>query len=47
MEWLERTELLIGKENLTKLNEAHVLVAGMGEWAPGVPKCWLEPVWAN
>lgn len=30
MEWLERTELLIGKENLGKLTQAHVLVAGMG-----------------
>lgn len=30
MEWLERTELLIGKQNLTKLNKAHVLIAGLG-----------------
>ncbi|PRZ01805.1 ThiF family adenylyltransferase [Marinilabilia salmonicolor] len=30
MEWLERTELLVGKENVTKLNKAHVLVAGLG-----------------
>lgn len=30
MEWLERTELLIGKENVIKLNRAHVLVAGLG-----------------
>ena len=30
MEWLERTELLIGKENVEKLSQAHVLVAGMG-----------------
>ena len=28
--WLSRTELLIGKEKLTKLNNAHVLVVGMG-----------------
>lgn len=28
--WLSRTELLIGKENLNKLNNAHVLVLGMG-----------------
>lgn len=28
--WLSRTELLIGKENLDKLNNAHVLVVGMG-----------------
>lgn len=30
MDWLERTELLIGKENVAKLNQSHVLVAGMG-----------------
>jgi tRNA A37 threonylcarbamoyladenosine dehydratase len=30
MEWLERTELLIGKENLGKLTQAHILVAGLG-----------------
>lgn len=28
--WLSRTELLIGKDKLTKLNNAHVLVVGMG-----------------
>ena len=28
--WLSRTELLIGKEKLRKLNDAHVLVVGMG-----------------
>nr|MBA3972512.1 ThiF family adenylyltransferase [Bacteroidota bacterium] len=28
--WLSRTELLIGKERLTKLQNAHVLVVGMG-----------------
>lgn len=28
--WLSRTELLIGKEKLTKLNNAHVLIVGMG-----------------
>jgi len=28
--WLSRTELLIGKEKLDKLNNAHVLVVGMG-----------------
>lgn len=28
--WLNRTELLIGKENLDKLNSSHVLVAGLG-----------------
>ena len=28
--WLSRTELLIGKEKLQRLNEAHVLVVGMG-----------------
>ncbi len=28
--WLSRTELLIGKDNLNKLNDAHVLVVGMG-----------------
>ena len=29
-EWLSRTKLLIGKEALKKLQEAHVLVAGLG-----------------
>jgi tRNA threonylcarbamoyladenosine dehydratase len=28
--WLSRTELLIGHENLKKLNASHVLVAGLG-----------------
>lgn len=28
--WLSRTELLIGKDNLIKLSNAHVLVLGMG-----------------
>lgn len=28
--WLSRTELLIGRENLIKLSNAHVLVLGMG-----------------
>lgn len=28
--WLERTELLIGKEKLEKLQKAHVLVIGLG-----------------
>lgn len=28
--WLSRTELLIGRDNLMKLNNAHVLVLGMG-----------------
>jgi len=28
--WLSRTELLIGKEKLQRLNNAHVLVVGMG-----------------
>jgi len=28
--WLSRTELLIGKEKLQQLNNAHVLVVGMG-----------------
>ena len=30
MDWLSRTELLIGKENLELLSRAHVLVAGLG-----------------
>ena len=30
MEWLSRTELLLGKEGLEKLQKAHVLVAGLG-----------------
>ncbi len=29
-DWLERTELLIGTETLTKLRNAHVLVVGLG-----------------
>jgi tRNA threonylcarbamoyladenosine dehydratase len=28
--WQERTQLLVGKENLLQLNKAHVLVAGLG-----------------
>jgi tRNA A37 threonylcarbamoyladenosine dehydratase len=28
--WLERTELLIGEENIKKLKNAHILVAGLG-----------------
>lgn len=28
--WLSRSELLIGKENIDKLGQAHVLVVGMG-----------------
>lgn len=30
MEWLTRTELLLGKEKLEKLNKAHILIAGLG-----------------
>ena len=30
MSWLERTELLLGKEKLDKLKQAHVLVVGLG-----------------
>ncbi len=30
MEWLERTELLLGEKKLIKLKSAHVLVAGLG-----------------
>ncbi len=29
-EWLSRTELLLGKDSLNKLKQAHVLVAGLG-----------------
>ncbi len=29
-QWMERTRLLVGEEGLKKLNEAHVLIAGMG-----------------
>jgi tRNA threonylcarbamoyladenosine dehydratase len=29
-QWLNRTELLIGKENLNKLKNTHVLIAGLG-----------------
>jgi tRNA A37 threonylcarbamoyladenosine dehydratase len=34
--WLSRTEMLLGAENLRKLNESHVLIAGLGgvgSWA--------------
>lgn len=30
MNWLDRTELLLGKEKLRKLKESHVLVVGLG-----------------
>lgn len=30
MEWLQRTEILLGSEKLKKLNDAHVLIAGLG-----------------
>lgn len=30
MSWTERTELLLGEANLKRLNEAHVLVVGLG-----------------
>lgn len=30
MDWLSRTELLLGKERLERLKNAHVLVAGLG-----------------
>ena len=30
LRWLSRTELLIGNENLMKLQRSHVLVVGMG-----------------
>lgn len=30
MDWLERTELLLGKEQVSKLNSKHVLVVGLG-----------------
>ena len=30
MEWLSRTELLLGQERLKKLQKAHVLIAGLG-----------------
>ena len=32
--WLNRTEYLIGKENLEKLNKAHIAVFG-------IRGCWL------
>jgi tRNA A37 threonylcarbamoyladenosine dehydratase len=28
--WLERTELLIGKQSISKLNNAHILLVGLG-----------------
>ncbi len=30
MDWLNRTELLLGSQNITKLQSSHVLVAGIG-----------------
>ncbi|NQU55463.1 MAG: ThiF family adenylyltransferase, partial [Bacteroidetes bacterium] len=30
MNWLERTELLLGAEKLEKLKKSHVLVVGLG-----------------
>lgn len=30
MSWTERTELLLGEDNIKKLNESHVLVVGLG-----------------
>lgn len=30
MDWLERTELLLGKENLLRLKKANILVVGLG-----------------
>ena len=30
LDWLERTELLIGKEQLVKLSQTNVLVVGLG-----------------
>ena len=30
LSWLSRTELLIGKAKLDKLQQSHVLVVGMG-----------------
>ena len=30
MDWLERTELLLGKENLNKLKSSNILVVGLG-----------------
>ncbi len=30
MDWLSRTELLLGSQNITKLQSSHVLVAGIG-----------------
>lgn len=30
MSWLERTEILLGKEKLNKLKNAHVLIVGLG-----------------
>jgi tRNA A37 threonylcarbamoyladenosine dehydratase len=29
-DWLTRTELLIGAENIEKLQKAHVLIVGLG-----------------
>ena len=41
MEWLSRTELLLGCERLEKLKNAHVLVAGLG----GVGAYAAEQLW--
>ena len=36
--WLERTELLLGKEKLDLLRKAHVLVVGWAAWEPMPPR---------
>ena len=47
--WLERTELLLGKEKLDLLRQAHVLVVGLGgvgayaaEMRPSRPGHWVS-----
>jgi|GEM_PF-4616694 len=38
MDWLSRTELLLGEERLGLLKKAHVLVAGVGGGGGGASR---------
>ena len=38
--WLERSELLLGKEGLERLKGANVLVVGVGGVGAMLPRCW-------
>ena len=45
--WLERTELLLGKEKLEALKRSHVLVAGLGGVGAYLAESYVELVWEN